>query len=285
MKSVPLPETAKYWQSPCLKGLGLLRATYINHSFSRHIHDGYAIGVIEQGALAFSYRGENIVVPSGHINLVIPGEAHDGHAASEAGWAYRMFYLEPACVEQVCLSISGRAGKIAFPSTGTLKDGALAHLIRQSHIMLEQNMLPVIEQESQLLALISALILRHTNLHHHLKSPGQEQPAVKLIREHIEENYSNNISLQSLSNLCNLSPFHLIRVFQNHIGIPPHIYLKQVRIKNAQKLLAQNLSPAFIAQEVGFTDQSHFSKQFKQIIGITPGQYRNSIQNNVTARG
>ncbi len=136
MKSVPLPETAKYWQSPCLKGLGLLRATYINHSFSRHIHDGYAIGVIEQGALAFSYRGENIVVPSGHINLVIPGEAHDGHAASEAGWAYRMFYLNRHALK--CVLSSHDTRKILFLPRNAQRWACSPdrnHLMRNKHLL------------------------------------------------------------------------------------------------------------------------------------------------------
>ena len=88
-------EKVDFWMIPQLNNLELLHATYINQSFTKHIHDCFAIGVIEQGALKFSYRGEKVVAPSGYINLVIPGEAHDGSAVSNEGWTYRMFYLNP----------------------------------------------------------------------------------------------------------------------------------------------------------------------------------------------
>jgi hypothetical protein len=50
-------------------------------------HDGYGFRVIERGALAFRYRGEEVVAPAGAINLVIPDEPHTGQAAAEAGCA------------------------------------------------------------------------------------------------------------------------------------------------------------------------------------------------------
>lgn len=50
-------ETAKFWHDPTLQNLEMLRATYVTHTFSRHTHDGYAIGVIEAGVEEFTYRG------------------------------------------------------------------------------------------------------------------------------------------------------------------------------------------------------------------------------------
>ena len=64
-------QSVKFWSLPQALGIELLRAKYTTQNFSRHIHDGYAFGVIEQGALAFSYRGEHLVAPAGAINLVI----------------------------------------------------------------------------------------------------------------------------------------------------------------------------------------------------------------------
>ncbi|MBN1878220.1 MAG: AraC family ligand binding domain-containing protein [Anaerolineae bacterium] len=88
-------ETTKVWRIPKLEVLELLRAKYVTQSFPRHTHQRYAIGVIEDGALGFYYRGENVVASRGNINLCIPGEIHTGYSASEAGWVYRMFYFDP----------------------------------------------------------------------------------------------------------------------------------------------------------------------------------------------
>ena len=62
------------------------------------------------------------------------------------------------------------------------------------------------------------------------------------------------------------------------MGVPPHAYLRQIRIAQAKKLLKSGLSLADVAQTVGFTDQSHLNRWFKRLWGITPGQYRNSVQ-------
>ena len=56
------------------------------------------MGCIVDGAMRFNYLGENVVAPRGQVNLVVPGEPHDGHGADEAGWAYRMFYLPPGAL-------------------------------------------------------------------------------------------------------------------------------------------------------------------------------------------
>lgn len=121
-------------------------------------------------------------------------------------------------------------------------------------------------------------ILRHANERLVMGKIGKQKKEVNRAREYIEDNYKENISIETLSTICGLSPFHLIRVFGQSIGVPPHIYLKQVRIKRAKELLAKGFPALFVAHEMGFVDQSHFSKQFKQITGITPRKYSNFIQ-------
>ncbi len=271
-------EQVKFWMMPQLNNLELLHATYFKHSFAKHIHECFAIGVIERGALKFSYRGENVVASSGSINLVIPGEAHDGSAASNEGWTYRMFYLDPKLLEQAAYEMSDKVHKKPFFTAGTIKDDDLADFIRNFHRLLEQPNTPLIEQETYLLTMLTEFISRHAEERLIVRGMGKENQAVNRAREYIEDTYTQNISIEKLSALCNLSPFHLIRVFSKCIGVPPHVYLKQVRIKRAKVLLAKGFSLAFIAHEIGFTDQSHFSKQFKQITGITPHKYSNIIQ-------
>lgn len=271
-------EKVNFWMIPQLNNLELLHATFIKQSFTKHIHDCFAFGVIEQGALKFSYRGENVVALPGYINLVIPGEAHDGSAVSEEGWTYRMFYLKSQLLEQAAHEMTGKAQRTPLFTDGVIKDDKLARFIRNFHYLLENSTIPLIEQESYLLTMLTEFISRHGDERLRVRSVGKENQAVNLAREYIEETYTQNISIKFLSNLCNLSPFHLIRIFKESTGIPPHTYLKQVRIKRAKNLLAQGFSLSFIANETGFTDQSHFSKQFKQITGITPNKYSNIVQ-------
>jgi len=284
MKSDKPQDQTKFWILPHLGNLELLHASYKTHSFSKHTHEGYAIGIIEKGALRFSYRGENLVAPPGHINLVVPGEAHDGHAASDMGWTYRMFYLEPGLLKKAASEIAGRRKGLPFFKAGVIKDHYLACLISHLHLMLETPGIPLMEQESQLLTMLANFILRHADELLALKNPGKENRAVNQARDYIETNYAEDISIDKLSKICSLSPFHLIRVFNKEMGIPPHAYLTQIRIKRAKELLARSYSAAYTACETGFVDQSHLTRQFKLIMGVTPGKYSNIIQYRSTLK-
>src|SRR5262245_17061325 len=92
----------------------LLHARFETHRFPRHTHDGYGFGVIERGALAFRYRGEEVVAAAGAINLVIPDEPHTGHAASDDGWTYRMFYVRADVMAGVHREIAGATAGLPF---------------------------------------------------------------------------------------------------------------------------------------------------------------------------
>ncbi len=263
---------------PHFNNMEILHASYVTQSFSRHTHDVFAIGVIERGALKFYYRGENIVAPYGQINLANPGEAHNGCAASDEGWTYRMFYLEPDMLRQAASEINGKHMNMPYFQAGVIRDDDMAAVIRRLHILLEKPEIPLLEQESLLLWTLSQFIMRHADDFYVLRPAGREQQSVKKIREYIEDHYNEDISIKQLSGIANLSPFHLIRVFRKEVGIPPHAFLKQVRIRRAKALIAAGLPIARVSMETGFTDQSHLTRHFKGITGITPGQYSNFIQ-------
>ncbi len=272
-------ETVKLWRMPHLN-MELLRARYITQSFSRHSHEQYAIGVIETGALEFYYRGENVIAPQGNINLCIPGEVHTGHAAGEKGWTYRMFYFDPHLLQQIAVETGRRPHDVPFFRTGVIQDPQLAAAIRRLHIAFETQDTPLLEQESRLLWILAQMIIRHAD------DPPRSQPATKepqvvaRIKAFIQANYARNFSIDELAQLTFLNPYHLIHVFSKTTGLPPHGYLRQVRVHRAKERLARGESIAQTAQATGFTDQSHLNRWFKRLLGITPGQYRNSVQYN-----
>ncbi|GHO98916.1 hypothetical protein KSF_089640 [Reticulibacter mediterranei] len=84
--------------------------------------------------------------------------------------------------------------------------------------------------------------------------------------------------METLASMVHLSEFHLARLFRYVVGLPPHAYQVQVRLWHARKLLAQDFSVSYVAHETGFFDQTHFTKQFKRHVGITPGAYRKTAR-------
>lgn len=83
-----------------------------------------------------------------------------------------------------------------------------------------------------------------------------------------------SISIEDMSNEISVSSFHMIRQFKKEIGITPHQFQIQCRIRKAQKMLLSNRTIAEVALDTGFCDQSHFVRCFKKIVGMTPASYQ-----------
>ena len=278
MKKKNQSEKTKVWRIPELAGLEMLRAKYKSQSFPLHSHQRYAIGVIEAGALGYYYRGENVVASPGNINLCIPGEIHNGHGVTDEGWTYRMFYLDPKLLQQAAAEVSGHPADLPFFKDGVIQDYELAKDIQRLHVKLEQQNTSLLEQESLLIWTLGKMILRHADDPPVLYRTGKEHESVAQIKNYIEAHFAENISIDELTEITQLSRFHMIRVFKESVGIPPHAYLRQVRIQQAKSMFFSGKSIVDIAAETGFADQSHLTRWFKRLWGFTPGQYSNSVQ-------
>lgn len=274
MKGQPPQEKVKFWLAQDLNNLELLRATYITHTFTRHTHDGYAIGIIEKGAETFYYRGAIHTAPAGSIVIINPGEIHTGQAADETGWVYRMLYPKVDLVQRAAAEVSGQQRDMPDFPNPVIQDNYLVNLIRQLHVVLEQST-STLERESHFISTLAQLIARHADGRPRLRSAPIGHQAVRRAREYIDAHYTKNITLDQLASITSLSPFHLTRIFRQMVGLPPHLYLTQVRIEQAKTLLTRGWPVAHVAVETGFFDQSHFTKRFKRIVGVTPGQYLN----------
>jgi len=91
----------------------------------------------------------------------------------------------------------------------------------------------------------------------------------------IRNNHTTDISLADIAGSAHMSPFHLARTFKRAMGISPYQYLIQMRVGSARSLIMAGggeYSLAEIATSVGFADQSHLTRQFKKVLGITPRQ-------------
>ena len=101
--------------------------------------------------------------------------------------------------------------------------------------------------------------------------------AVTQAVDFIHDNYAKDLSLSDIAAAAHLSPFHLSRIFKKATGATPHQYLLQVRVNCARSLLTAGAgyrSLAEVAATVGFADQSHLTRHFKRMLGVTPRQLR-----------
>ncbi|MEO8523656.1 MAG: AraC family transcriptional regulator [Caldimonas sp.] len=104
---------------------------------------------------------------------------------------------------------------------------------------------------------------------------GLAPSALRRVREHIEANLAEHIELCDLAALTGLSACHFSRAFKQSVGMPPHRYLMSRRIAAATRLIETTDRPMCdIALEVGFSDQSHFTRVFTVEIGESPRRFR-----------
>ncbi len=269
-------ETAYIWSVAHLNNLSLLRANFITYAFKRHMHDYFVIGMVEDGVQRFDYRHDRHVTPPTGVIVLNPGEAHNGEAAVPSGFRYRALYPETDVLQQIASDIRGRTQDIPFFSQAVIHDQALYADMHRLHLALEEDR-STLEHESRYMQAMARLILRHADARPQIKPAKPEKAEVRRLRSYIEEHHAEDIKLADLASLVNWNPFYLLRVFHREVGLPPHAYLENVRIRQAQRLLRGGLPLAHIAYETGFSSQSHFTTTFKRLIGVTPGQYGSII--------
>ncbi|WP_188860430.1 AraC family transcriptional regulator [Marinobacterium nitratireducens] len=266
-------DNARFRHLPDFGGLDLLHYRYNGAVYSRHVHEGYAIHVIDSGAERFHCMGASHVAGPDDIVLVNPDTVHDGQEA-DAGCRYRGFYPSPELMISLAQSFEGSG--LPWFASPVIRDVPLAQRLRQLIEVLERSDNRLL-CDSAWLGVMGELNRRHGRQRLTSAPPGNERDAVRRVREYLDAYSHENPSLADLAALCGLSPHYLNRLFQRDVGLPPHAYLVQRRLIQARRLLRAGLAPADAALTAGFSDQSHLNRHFKRALGITPGQYRNGI--------
>jgi AraC family transcriptional regulator len=171
------------------------------------------------------------------------------------------------------------ADRIQLAYAGGLADPTLANIGALLHGLLGREIQPIdrIFADGLRTALAAHLIGNCTVDRWRPPARARSLDARRLWRviDFIEARLADNISLGDLASEACLSPFHFSRLFRDATGLSPHRYVIERRIQRAQKLLAcHQLSLVEIALDTGFGSQANFTRVFRKVAGVTPGQYR-----------
>jgi AraC-like DNA-binding protein len=254
----------------------LLHAYYVQHAYPRHSHDYYVISLIERGRQSFTHQGTKHRTPPGGLILINPGAVHTGEAADTQGFELRALYPSVSLMETAAFELRGYRA-LPFFKEVLVDHRWAANSISALHkaILGGADML---ECESRLLWMMTELIRRYADMGSTDQHLGQEKRTIRQVRQYIDDHFSESITLNMLAQRVSLSPYYLLRAFRAEVGMPPYAYLESVRIRHTQRLIKVGMPLAEVAAEVGFSSQSHMTRQFKKIIGVTPGQYAQHIR-------
>ena len=264
----------KFWCAPQFGGrVELSRGIGVTHVYPWHWHEEVQVWAIESGADVLSFRGAQHFTPPGSLAFVPPGEVHCNRYVDPEGCTYRTLNVGPDLLLRAFGDLTLEQATFSL-SQPVVQDPDLFRRFVATHARLEEQPSRLVS-DVLLLRLLEEMLQRTSPLR---RDPGgygrEERLAVRRVREYLVEVHASSVSLEDLAKMANLSPYHLHRVFTREVGMPPHAFQTQVRISRARILLREGKPLHAVAAETGFSDQSHFTREFKRYVGLTPGAYR-----------
>lgn len=262
-------QSNRYHHLEWLHGIDFFEAAFSTQTFTRHAHEGFAIGAIAEGAGGYFCRGESMVLPAGSLSLMNPEEPHTGHAAAERV-RYNMLYASEAAVRAVLgvRSLRGFA-EVAPRDRGFRLSQALARLAAcLNGARIADHRLAVEEAVHAVLAEAFAHYGRAD-----LRRAGNEPTAIRAMLGLIADGVTAGepLNLTDMAAAVGLNPSYLIRSTVRATGLTPHGHVLRARLGHARRLLLDGAPAVDAAIAAGFCDQAHLIRHFRRHYGVTPG--------------
>jgi AraC-like DNA-binding protein len=270
--------SVKVWRMPDMHDAEMLKGTYVQHMYPWHSHEEVSLGLVLEGAIELRTRSRQGIAKAGSFTLINAEEAHYGTPVNGEGWRCRTIHINPRMVRHIAEGLRGYspASDMAFLGP-TFDDPDAARELFELHRRSETDA-SALERQSWLVTLIARLLLRHSEATTALPEREREPRAVERARDYLAGNLGDKVTLDDLAAASGIPPFRLLRAFQQSVGLTPHAYQTQSRIRAACRMLRSQHALADIAATTGFADQAHLTRSFKAIMGMTPGQYRDAFR-------
>jgi AraC-like DNA-binding protein len=245
-------------------GIERLEARFPGRAFAPHRHDTYAVGLTLSDIQTFHYRGVLRRSLPNQCHILHPDELHDGAAGDDAGFAYRIAYVDPAQVQQ---ALGTRT--LPFVSDPVLDLTAAQRMLLSlawdvESPLDEVGQTDVIGAIAEQLAAAAGAAPRLGPLH---------LRALWDVRDRLASDPAAWPSAAALERLSGLDRWTLARQFRAAFGTSPSRFRTMRQLDHARRLMANGTSLSETAAHAGFADQSHLSRQFKRAYGLTPGQW------------
>ena len=245
----------------CLPGIEAISITS-DRVFPRHAHDTFGIGVMQAGGHA-SWSGSGTVEAGpGDVIAVNPEEMHDGAPIGDTR-AWHMLYIEPDVVARLC-GTEAATREIGFAArTAPDLSAAILNAIRTLATGDGK------AAEEALTALLADLLVPEPP-----GGSGKTSPATLRVLDRIRACPADPPTLDEVAALMGMGRTGALRRFRREAGATPHEHAMQLRLRLARRALIAGDSPATVAIDLGFADQSHLTRAFARQFGLPPGRFR-----------
>lgn len=239
--------------------------------FANHFHEYYVIGCITGGSRRMGSGNRVYGLGPGDLVLFAPGDTHACETLGNAPFTYHGFNIKAETMRAVWEGVSGAAGLPSFgaPLAHDAELAAMQRDIAESFEGAEH----ADGAQGRFMAFFERVAARYC-----VAPDGarEENGAVEAACAWMRRHYAEPLTLSRLGAVARMNKYTLLRAFVKTKGITPHRYLETLRVSAAGELLEQGCGLSYAAAHCGFADQSHLTRHFKRMTGLTPGQYRKS---------
>jgi AraC-like DNA-binding protein len=268
------------WRDDGLAQAEWLKGTFSDFSYAPHVHDAACLAVITRGAIRIRAAGTEFVARAGDVFAANADVRHQGWPIDAAGWSLRTVYLDLDRLQRVVTGVPARGtGTLSGP---LVQDRELGMRLLGAHEGAESDA-PALRRDEALIAFGERLFGRHVRPARIDERADAAPRAVRQAREFLDAHVDTRISLQDLEAVTGLPPSRLLRAFARTVGMSPHAYQRQSRLRHATALIRGGTSISDAALAAGFADQAHFTRLFRSTMGIPPGAYQRAYRGG-TAR-
>lgn len=259
----------------CINSCGFYNAEDMDiKPYRKNGRSDYEFIYISKGKGHFIIDGEETVLTAGWLRIYRPSEPqiHTFYSKdlSEHCWIHFCGTGIPGILKKAGLADK----KICYLGKNEEIKNYILKIIKEIRLKQPQyNMFC----NSYFLNMVS-VISRSINQTNNKKSIGKYKKIISVL-ELFHNNYSDNYPVQYYADICGLDKYYFISLFKEYTGMPPHMYITNIKIEKAKELLTDTeLSNAEIAESIGYTDPFYFSRIFKKYTGVSPTSFKKSIR-------
>ena len=234
-----------------------------SHSFPKHSHEQFCLGIVKKGQLQFTCQKEDHLLEEHHIYWTQPFKEHTIAAVNQQPYEYLVLCFRSQFLETVS----------AFaPDTSVCTDKTLGSQLLFTCTQAVQQKNPKLLQIE-----LESFIKK---VHSKSLSPSIHPNRLALqVAEQIQENIYAPFDLAKVASSVQMTKFHFSRWFKAEMGISPYQFYLRKKLPKIRQSLIEKQSLTDLALSLGFTDQSHLCHTFKKHMGITPQQYQITLEN------
>jgi len=250
-----------------------------NSNYKKHFHKTLSIGAVEQGEVEFNYQAQEYILKPNSLAVINPYATHSCNPVKNKARTYHMIYVDIQWCKEIQEIMLG-AIKSFIPLQNVIeKDKKLFDIFIELNKTLLDKRVFYLKKEEVLQNFIWELFNKNHKNNIAIKESGKKNNIniVKKAQNYISEHVDDNPTINDITKFLNISSFYFIKMFKQVLGITPHAFLLNLKISKAKELL-KTISIVDTTYQLGFCDQSHLNRVFKQFVAATPYEYQKSIK-------